>query len=51
MEDGSKIKFTETELNMLVGELVTIIAEFVDADTLRKISTRIGVRAALSEAH
>ena len=51
MEDSQKIKFTEAGLKLLVGELVSIIAEFVDAQTLRKIAARFGARAALSKVH
>ena len=51
MEDAQKIKFTESELKMLVTEIVTIIAEFVDAVTLPKIANRFGARAGLLESH
>jgi hypothetical protein len=51
LEDSQKIKFTEAELKMLVMEIVSIIAEFVNADTLRKITARFGARASLLEAH
>ena len=51
MEDSQKITFTEAELKMLTMELVSIIAEFVDANTLGKIAARFGVRALVSEAH
>jgi hypothetical protein len=51
MEDGQKIKFTKAELEQLIMEIVAIIAEFVNADTLRKIAARFGARAALSEVH
>jgi len=50
MEDGEKIKFTKAELKMLVMQVVAIVAEFVDAQTLRKIAARIGVCAPSIEA-
>jgi hypothetical protein len=50
MEDSQKIKFTEAELELLVVEIVSIIAEYVNADTLRKITARFGSRAARLEA-
>jgi hypothetical protein len=42
MEQSKKISFTKSELKLLVMQLVTIVAEYVDAQTLRKISARIG---------
>jgi hypothetical protein len=51
MEDLQKIKFTEAELENLMSEVASIIAEFVNADVLKKISARFGTRAALSEDH
>jgi hypothetical protein len=51
MEDAGKIKFTEADLELFVAEIITIIAEFVNADTLRKITARFGACAALSEPH
>jgi hypothetical protein len=51
MEDSQKIKFTEAELELFVVEIITIIAEFVDAVTLRKITARFVACAALSETH
>jgi hypothetical protein len=50
MEDSNKIKFTEAELEQLIMEIVAIIAEFVNAEILRKITARFGARAALLEA-
>jgi hypothetical protein len=48
-EQNRKIAFTPDELRRLIVGLVAVVAEFVDADTLRKISTRIGVRALSAE--
>ena len=45
IEDHTKIRFTEAGLEQLVGELIAVIAEFVDAQTLRKIAVRLGARA------
>jgi len=42
MEQSKKIAFTQAELRMLVLQVVTIVAEYVDAPTLKKISMRIG---------
>lgn len=50
MEDAQKIRFTEVELELFVVEIITIIAEFVDASTLRKITARFGARSAPLEA-
>lgn len=50
MEDNQKIKFTEAGLELLIIELVTIIAEYIDASTLQEISTRLGVRALSTQA-
>jgi hypothetical protein len=44
MEEGTKIRFSEQELRLLVEQMVAIVAEFVDGPTLRKIATRLGVR-------
>jgi hypothetical protein len=51
MDEGAKIKFTEAGLELLVIEIISIIAEFVSTDVLRKITARFGARAVLSEAH
>jgi hypothetical protein len=42
MEQSQKISFTQSELKMFMLQVVTIVAEFVDAQTLRKIAARIG---------
>jgi hypothetical protein len=41
-EQSRKIAFTQAELSMLIMQIVTIIAEYVDAKTLQKIAARIG---------
>jgi hypothetical protein len=48
-EQNRKIAFTPDELRRLIVGLVAVVAEFVDADMLRKISTRIGVLALSAE--
>jgi len=45
IEDRDKIKMTEKELSTFVLEIVSIVAEYVDPLTLRKIADRFGVRA------
>jgi len=50
IEDRSKIKMTEKEMSLFVSEIVSIVAEYVDAVTLRKIADRFGTRGALLEA-
>jgi len=50
IEDRSKIKMTEKEMSLFVSEIVSIVAEYVDAVTLRKIADRFGTRAGLLEA-
>ena len=45
IQDRSKIKMTEKELSTFVLEIVSIVAEYVDPLTLRKIADRFGVRA------
>ena len=42
MEQSQKIAFTQAELQMLCLQIVTVVAAFVDAQTLRKIAARIG---------
>ena len=42
IEQSRKIAFTQAELRMLVLQLVTIVAEYVDGATLKKIAGRIG---------
>jgi hypothetical protein len=48
-EQKRKIAFTQDELRRLIVGMVAVVAQFVDADTLRKISTRIGVGALSAE--
>jgi len=45
IEDRGKIKMTEKEMSLFVMEIVSVISEYVDAVTLRKIADRFGVRA------
>jgi len=42
VEQMQKISFTPTELKQLVMQIVTIVAEYVDAKTLKLIATRMG---------
>lgn len=49
MEDSQKIKFTMAGLEQFLVELVTIVAEFVDGDTLKKISARIGASPVMAK--
>ena len=45
IEDRGKIKMTEKEMSLFVMEVVSIVSEYVDAATMRKIAERFGVRA------
>ena len=45
IEDRDKIKMTEADLKLFALEVVSVVSEFVDAQTLRKIADRFGVRA------
>jgi len=45
IEDRDKIKMTESDLRLFVLEVVSVVSEYVDAVTLRKIADRFGVRA------
>lgn len=50
IEDRGKIKLTEKEMSLFVMEIVSVVAEYVDAATLRKIADRFGVRAMAARA-
>jgi hypothetical protein len=50
IEQNQKISFTQNELGMFVLQVMTIVAKFVDAQTLRKISAMIGVQSLSAEA-
>lgn len=45
IEQSGKIAFTPAELRMLIVQIVSVVAEFVDATTLKKIATRIGTQS------
>jgi hypothetical protein len=40
IEDRSKIKMTDAEMKLFVLEIVSVVSEYVDAQTLRKIADR-----------
>jgi len=42
IEQSKKIAFTEQELRALVGQMVSVVAEFVSHDVLKKIAMRLG---------